>query len=259
MKEQDLKIDEADRKSAEAKAKADKARQDLEGIDGRLKERQDAVDAARKEVLLLEQILTDVQTHIAGFKAAIDRALEHEAKSVEKRLELEAAIRAWTVADMACQGVKDLPAHLIDEKLPELADLVNAHLAEFGSPEFTISFSTRKDNGDETMDILVDNGAEPRLDVTAYSGGQLDRIEFCMRKSMELKAAEMRDTRLGFCMQDEPGTHLDSEKKGALIRMIVERCADGRCPVAVIVSHDPKLMSAIPSRLVVTKEGITRA
>jgi hypothetical protein len=35
-----------------------------------------------------------------------------------------------------------------------------------------------------------------------------------------------------------------------------ERAADGRCPIAVIVSHDRKLMGAFERRLTVTRDGM---
>jgi DNA repair exonuclease SbcCD ATPase subunit/predicted phosphodiesterase len=256
MAAQDTAIAEADRRGAEARAKAEEHKKTLAGMDARLLERQAAVENQRSRQHTARTNLDTTKDGIVRVEADIAKAVEYEEKARAKKAELEAATRAWSVADMACQGIKDLPAHLIDEKLPVIADYVNAYLSDFGSPEFTIAFSTRKEDGEETLDVLVDNGAEPRLDIAAYSGGQLDRIEFCVRMALGDLAEVMRDVRLGFVMMDEPGTHLDAEKKGALIRMLVGRAADGKCPVAVVVSHDPKLMSAIPNRLMVTRDGI---
>ena len=252
-------IADADKKAAEAKAKADEARKSLAGIDARLATAQGVVEAARQAEAKAQQNLDFIMTSIAGLKASIEKAQEYEDRAKARRKELASATIAWQIADMASQAMDPkagLPVHLIDERLPALADAVNSYLTAFGTPEFTIGFSTRKEDGKETLDVLVDNGVEPRLDVHAYSGGQLDRIEFCLRMALGDLAEEMRDVRLGFAMMDEPGTHLDSDKKSALINMVIERAADGRCPVAVIVSHDPKLMSAIPNRLVVSRDGI---
>jgi DNA repair exonuclease SbcCD ATPase subunit/predicted phosphodiesterase len=255
----DAKIIEAEKQFEVAKAKVEEARKSLATLDVRLAEKRNAVDAAKASESAAQRAVDSCASTIVSQKAAIASFEAIEANAKKRKEESDAAGVAWTIADMASKAMDPkagLPVHLIDERLPALADAVNTYLNEFGSPEFSIGFSTRTEDDKETLEVLVDNGAEPRLDVAAYSGGQLDRIEFCLRMALGDLAEEMRDVRLGFVMMDEPGTHLDAEKKGALIKMVLERSADGRCPVAVIVSHDPKLMSAIPSKLIVTKDGM---
>lgn len=256
MADIDARIAEAEKRAVDAKAKADDARTKLTGIDARLKDKQKAVEDAKLAEKDRQDSVDACAAEIASIGAAIMSQKDNEANAFAKAAALDEAKRTWETADKACVGMKELPAHLIDEKLPVLADLVNSYLVEFGSPEFAIAFSTRKDDGKETMDVLVDNGAEPRLDVTAYSGGQLDRIEFCLRLALGDMAEAMRDVRLGFSMMDEPGTHLDEEKKGALMRLVKARAADGRCPIAVIVSHDRKMMGAFDRKLTVTRDGM---
>ncbi len=254
--ELDVRIADAEKKAADAGIKVADARAKLEGIDARLQSAQNAVKSAKEGEKTAQDDVDACAASIAATGAAIQAQKDNEANAFEKKAAFDAAKKVWYVADMACTGMKELPAHLIDERLTALADLVNAYLAEFGSPEFSIAFSTRKDDGKETMDVLVDNGCEPRLDVAAYSGGQLDRISSCMRWALSDMAEAMRDVRLGFAMMDEPGTHLDEEKKGALIRMVKQRAADGRCPIAVIVSHDRKLQAALDRKITVTRDGI---
>jgi predicted phosphodiesterase len=258
----DAKIVEAQKKADEAAAKVEEARKSLASIDSRLADKRRAVDTAKLSEAQAQMEVDSCASSIVGTKASLMAQADLASNAKKKKDEMDTAGVGWTIADMASKAMDPkagLPVHLIDERLPALADAVNTYLNEFGSPEFSIGFSTRTEDDKETLEVLVDNGAEPRLDVAAYSGGQLDRIEFCLRMALGDLAEEMRDVRLGFVMMDEPGTHLDADKKGALIRMVLERAADGRCPVAVIVSHDPKLMSAIPSRLIVTKDGMQAA
>jgi len=255
----DVQIATADEKAAEARNKVDETRLKIATIDTRVATAKGVVATKKEVVTEIENEMAVCADKISSLKANIENMKMIEKRSKTKRTEYESAERAWMIADMASQAMdpkSGLPVHLIDERLPALADAVNSYLVEFGSPEFVVGFSTTKDDGKETLDILVDNGALPQLDVKAYSGGQLDRIEFCLRMALGDLAEEMRDVRLGFVMLDEPGTHLDDTKKGSMIRMLTERASDGRCPIAVVVSHDKKLMSAIPQQLIVTKEGI---
>ena len=259
MAELDDKIAKAVVAAEAARKKAEEAELALKTIASRLSDEKDAVALARGTVSRHEEAIELTRTSIAGTKAGIEKGMEYESRAVTKKLEFAQAVLAWQIAEMASLALdpkSGLPVHLIDEKLPALADALNDNLSEFGMPEFTLSFSTQKDDGKETLDLLVDNGATPQLDVAAYSGGQLDRIEFCLRLALGDLAEIMRDVRLGFVMLDEPGTHLDDSKKSDLIRLLIERSSNGKCPIVAVVSHDKKLMDSFVRRINVTAEGV---
>ena len=104
----------------------------------------------------------------------------------------------------------------------------------------------------ETLAVLVDNGVEPRLDIRAYSGGQLDRVEVALKMAMADLGKATRGAVLGLQCFDEPTGGLDDSGKEALAALLFKRCAQDY-PCTFVVSHDPRMASAFPRRLTVSK------
>lgn len=206
----------------------------------------DALSAALLTVANKEKDLEALAETVKGFDE-IKLKMEATAKEVlESAKVLELNTMAAQALDPKAGG---LPVWLIDARLPELEDNINRYMEIFGTEGLSVSLTTVTEDGKETLDVLVDNGEEPTLDVAAYSGGQLDRIEMCLKHALADLAESMRDVRLGLLAYDEPGVHLDEQRKSKLIEMIHERCTSGRTPVAVVISHDRKLMSGFRRRL----------
>jgi DNA repair exonuclease SbcCD ATPase subunit/DNA repair exonuclease SbcCD nuclease subunit len=200
--------------------------------------------------------LVAAQTSLDSLRQALDALKDTKAKLAEKEVavaEAEADSELRTMAAEVLAPKSGLPVWLIDARIPELEDAINRYMEEFGAEGMTIRLSTVKENGEETMDVLIDNGEEPMLDVTSYSGGQTGRIEVCIKMALADLSESMRDVRLGLLAYDEPGVNLDEERKAKLIQLINDRCTSGRTPVTLVISHDRKLMSGFHRRLAITK------
>jgi DNA repair exonuclease SbcCD ATPase subunit len=200
--------------------------------------------------------LATAQTALDGLRTALVGFAETRTKVEAKEAAVVAGTSDLELRAMACEVLDPkagLPVWLIDARIPELEDGINRYMDIFGAGGLSVRLRTVDDEGKESLDVLVDNGEEPVLDVAAYSGGQLDRIEVCLKLALADLAESMRDVRLGLLAYDEPGVHLDEERKTKLVEMIHERCASGRTPVAIVISHDRKLMSGFRRRLAVSK------
>lgn len=198
--------------------------------------------------------LTGLETEIRGIEELIQhhQRLADQIKKAEN--DLAEKMGSHDILVMVCQVLdpkSGLPVALIEERLPELENGINQYLERFGSPEFNIQIRSKDEKGNDTLDFLVDNGVQPMLDAAAYSGGQLDRIELCLKWALGDLAEDMRDMSLGLLAFDEPAVHLDEDRKTAMIEMIRERCTSGRTPVSIVISHDRKLILSFPVRIVV--------
>ena len=96
--------------------------------------------------------------------------------------------------------------------------------------------------------MLVDNGKPgPKLDVAAYSGGQLDRIEYGLKCALADLCRQTRGVTLGLQCFDEPTGGLNSDGKEHLIRLLYERATTYR--VTLVTSHDEELKRAFDRRV----------
>ncbi len=173
-------------------------------------------------------------------------------KENEKRME-EAKLNS-DIASMACAIVDPkggLPVYLVDVRIPYLEERANFYMEKLGMADLRVSLSTVEEDK-ETLAVLVDNGFEPRLDIRAFSGGQLDRVEVAIKMALADLAADTRGSKLGLLCYDEPTGGLDESGKEALAAILFEKAAAGY-PATYIVSHDPRMSEAFSRRLSVMK------
>jgi DNA repair exonuclease SbcCD ATPase subunit len=105
------------------------------------------------------------------------------------------------------------------------------------------------DGDKESLVVSVDNGGEhQKLDIGAYSGGQLGRVEIALKQALSDLISSSRGTTLQFLFYDEPTDGLDENGKTALLDFLYERSAE-RFKTTMVVSHDPKLLHAFQNRL----------
>jgi DNA repair exonuclease SbcCD ATPase subunit/DNA repair exonuclease SbcCD nuclease subunit len=262
------KVKQITKELEELKEKSEESSKIRGGLSNKLAEAKTIASAIDNEVVALEAKVRAIQAS----QAEADRNLalveqeilslnkwEQEAKARKERLE-KAKLDA-DIAQLACSIVDPkggLPVYLVDTQLPLIEERANYYMARLGMPDLRISMSTVE--GDkETLAVLVDNGFEPRLDIRAYSGGQLDRVEIALKFAMSDLAKTYRGSLLGLMCLDEPTGGLDDAGKQALAELLFERCASDY-PCTYIVSHDPRMASAFPRRLMVTKgeDGATK-
>ncbi len=201
------------------------------------------VEASQGLLQTAEYVKSGVESKMAGLKASLDEVDSLATKLADNRAIFAVKEKDLAIKKIACEGLRLLPGHLIDAKVGELEDGINRYMDFFGSDGLSVEIKTQDEEGNETLLILVDNGAEPRLDAAAFSGGELERIDKCLSWALADVAEEMRDTSLGMQALDEPGHFLDDNRKDKLLEMIHSRVSSGRTPVAIVISHDRKMIS----------------
>ncbi len=223
--------------------KLEQKKKDAEGTATWLLTYSNNLSTTKAAVTLSEQRVTDLQASLKAIddaKAAV-QAAQLELGMLEQRRDIDA---------MACSLVDPkvgLPVYLIDQALPFLEDRINPYMQQLGMDRLTVELSTQEGDS-ETLAVLVDNGRPgPRLDIAAFSGGQLNRVERATKWAMSDLARQSRGVTFGLVCDDEPTDGLDDEGKEGYIRQIHERA--GAYPVSLVVSHDETLIQSFDHRL----------
>ncbi len=221
------------------------------------------LSAAQAELGEANTALVAAETRMAETEARIARA-ENELKkfdAVEAQIGAQRESLAKLKADAEVKalatevvGAKEgLSLLLIDSVTPFLESRANGYIAQLGMGELKISLSTL-DGDKSSLLVLVDNGGPTPLDIGAYSGGQLGRVEICLKQALADLIASSRGTKLQFLFLDEPTDGLDGPGKQALLDFIYARSSD-RFASTMVVSHDDRLLHAFQNRLVVRKKS----
>ncbi len=216
-----------------------------------------AVEAANTNLTTVTLALHALRTRISvaeqraeSIKTAIARLVSQQSTLVEARFEL-GLMKERSEIDECAAGLLDarsgLPVYLIDQALPFLEDRINYYLTMLGMERLVVQLSTLAEDK-ETLAVLIDNGRPgPRLDVAAYSGGQLDRVEYGVKCALADLARQSRGVTFGLVCFDEPSGGLNAAGKDALISLLYERCS--AYPVTILTSHDEALIRAFHNQI----------
>jgi DNA repair exonuclease SbcCD ATPase subunit len=198
----------------------------------------------------LRHKVTAVEERAKAIQTGIARIEGMQTALIEARFEL-GLLKERAEIDEIAAGLLDarngLPVYLIDQALPFLEDRINHYLAKLGMERLVVTLSTLAEDK-ETLAILIDNGRPgPRLDVAAFSGGQLDRVEYGMKCALADLARQTRGVTFGMVCFDEPSGGLNAAGKEALISLLYDRC--DTYPVTILTSHDEALIRAFHNQI----------
>lgn len=245
--------------AAHAKAAAEHAindatagalRKNLEVLEVASQAAQAKLTEAKTLVSTTRASLESLETRLADFNDQI-KEIETQRASLEKaKFELGMLLERANI-DAAAASLLDpkqgLPIFLVDSSLPFLEERINLYMEQLGMDRLTVELSTL-DGDKESLLVLVDNGRPgPRLDIAAFSGGQLDRVEYAIKCALADLQRQTRGVTLGLVAYDEPTGGLDEAGKEGLIRLLYERC--NTYPVSLVVSHDVTLIQSFDHRL----------
>jgi len=202
-----------------------------------------ALAAVRSRISTAEQRIQD-------FRNQIKRIKDQQQALVTARFELGVLTERAEIDEIAA-GLLDarngLPVYLIDQALPFLEDRINHYLGKLGMERLVVELSTLADDK-ETLAVLIDNGRPgPRLDIAAFSGGQLDRVEYGVKCALADLARQTRGVTFGLVCFDEPSGGLNAAGKEALIALLYERSE--AYPVTILTSHDEALIRAFHNQI----------
>jgi DNA repair exonuclease SbcCD ATPase subunit len=248
--EAELKILEAGK--SESEAKRAELKQAIDGLSAEVQKVVVSITQYSGEIQSLNRQVSECEARAKGLQEKLDRAEKARAevgKTEEdlKAAETDLAIKVKAYDLMSPKG--GLPSFLLDAQLPHIEARCNEYLSRLGMGNLQIKMDTL-DGDKESLVVLVENGSAPSLDIAAYSGGQLGRVEIALKQALADLIASSRGTTLQFLFYDEPTDGLDEAGKSALLDFLWERSAE-RFATTMVVSHDPKLLHAFQNRLTV--------
>lgn len=196
-----------------------------------------------KQALLASQ---KAELKLEECRKALEKHQQVAAKVEVARECVEVTRRKAKILQGACtvlDAKTGLPIFLVDTCLGFLEARINDHMLALGHPDLHVRLITQQ-NDKETLDIVVQEEGQPSLDLAAYSGGQLTRMELAIKLALADTVRQRCACRLSMFLVDEPTEGgLDEDGKVALISLLHEH-ARTTFKTVMVISHDEKLISA---------------
>ena len=241
----------------------------LSPLEARYREAAEALkqaEAHAPDVAAAEARLTDLRERIAALHKARgghQQRLHTIAKHKEKLRELEAQrlalarkIGYYKTLEEAF-GQKGVPALLIEQALPALAQEANRILDRLTDGRMTVQFQTQAAYRDpkrkdlkETLEIIIRDEKGQRA-YESYSGGEAFRVDFAIRVALARLLAHRAGARLQTLVIDEGFGSQDAEGRQRLVEAI--RAVQNDFAKIVVITHVEALKEAFPVRLEVEK------
>jgi exonuclease SbcC len=184
----------------------------------------------------LSQRLLDVNRKIGVHQKAIDdnkTALDSARKSIDQLRKASEFVRMlekirsviFNRDGMVGISLRSWALAIISQKASEYAALFNIGISRIELEEGAREIS------------ITCYGRQGEIDMDSLSGGEKVAVALALRLGI---AYMMGANKLDFVILDEPTTHLDEERRKALVRIISEAFREGAGPLAqmVIITHD---------------------
>ena len=191
---------------------------------------------AKLEKSNLSQRLLDVNRKVGVHQRAIDdhkNAIDSAKKAVDQLRSAAEFIRTldkirsviFNRDGMVGISLRSWALEVISQKASEYASLFNIGISRIELEERTREIS------------IMCYGRQGEIDMDSLSGGEKVAIALALRLGV---AYMMGSNKLDFVILDEPTTHLDEERRKALVRIISEAFREGAGPLAqlIIITHD---------------------
>ncbi|HXG07384.1 MAG TPA: AAA family ATPase [Nitrososphaera sp.] len=194
---------------------------------------------AKLEKGVLSQRLMDVSRKIGMHQKAIDdskAALDSARKTIEQLrnaaefVKILEKIRSviFNRDGMVGTSLRTWALQIISQKASEYASLFNIGISRIELEEGVREIS------------ITCYGRQGEIDMDSLSGGEKVAVALALRLGI---AYMMGSSKLDFVILDEPTTHLDEERRKALVRIISEAFREGSGPLAqlIIITHDSEI------------------
>lgn len=194
---------------------------------------------AKLEKNSLSQKLLDVNRKIGSYQKAIEDARNTVDSSKEIIIKLQSAAELTGQLDKIRSLVFNRDG-LVGTSLRSWAlKMVSNKASEYASM-FNIGVS-RIDLSEKAREISITcYGRHGEIDMPSMSGGEKVAVALAIRLGI---AYMMGSNRLDFVILDEPTTHLDEERRKALVKIISEAFREGAGPLSqmIIITHDSEI------------------
>lgn len=241
-------------------------------------------EAASAEFSEIQTKHGNALTRMGEISALLDNSDQSEKRCHELDGEVKKAEMVTKVTHLAFKAIASVPAKIAAQQLLQLEEEVNVLLAGTGiSLRFSWTreladkapvcvecghvFGTRR--GDECPDcnaprgkklaqeleLLCDDGSGVEEDVRYNSGGTRAIAGAAIRLGASAMLRQLRASQITWAIVDEPFGSLDLENREQLARTFAGMLGSVGLEQALVVSHDPALLGALPNRIVIDKVG----
>ena len=259
----------------DAKSKAEKIDSQLEALRNdfrRLEKEEKAISVpeepndadAKKKAEDLQSSVDNFQNAIADDSKEFGRleaALEEYAR---KNTEIEGLQKELTESSNSCTvnaalakalGRDGIPQLIVDGAIPRFEEIMGRLLSDFDgrwSMRVLSQGQTAKGKVTEVIEILIDDGTGER-ELFTYSGGEKKILRGIVRIAFAMLQAERSGKGLQVLVLDEATDMMDLDVSQTFIRMLKK--ASSAFKQVFVVSHSDHVLSEIPMRLSVSRQG----
>lgn len=188
---------------------------------------------------------------------ALEVLQREEAAAAEEREAVASAKRLARLYEKLTKafGRDGIPARIIGNAIPELAQEANRLLALLSDGQFTISIDpireTKGGKLKETLEISVYDASGKRA-YEMYSGGERLRIDFALRVALSHLLATRAGARLETLVIDEGFGSQDTEGRLRLLEAVMRVRSEFR--TVLVITHIEELKEHFPVRIEVVKD-----
>jgi DNA repair exonuclease SbcCD ATPase subunit len=232
----------------------------------------------------LRQRSSEMSRRVGELESMLAAATWNNARHAQLQAAERESDRAALVSRLALRAISSVPARIAAEQLDELELEANQLLEGTG---VSLRFSWTRELGNKSpvceecgyvypskrgdtcptcsavrgkkraqeLEILCDDGSGVEEDVRFNSGGTRAIVGSAIRLAASAMLTRLRSSRSAWAIVDEPFGSLDVENREQLARTFAGMLGSVGLEQALIVSHDPALLTALPNRIVVDKDG----
>jgi DNA repair exonuclease SbcCD ATPase subunit len=283
-----IRVAEFDRNAARYQSLVARGKEIAAGLTA-TEEEAEAAPSAQPIQLQLEALRAEVDEKSRRL-GELQAMLRNDSVNVERHKTLEAELvqaqRQSKVSHLALSAIAAVPARIAAEQLGELEAEANVLLAGTG---VSLRFSWAREladkasvcdacgyifaskRGDECamcqaprgkkraqeLELLCDDGSGVEEDVRYNSGGTRAIVGAAVRLAASAMLRRLRPSASAWAIVDEPFGSLDAENREQLAQTFSGMLGSVGFEQALVVSHDPYLLAALPHRIVIDKDGGT--
>lgn len=232
----------------------------------------------------LRRQFNELSQRSGTLKNQLESASTAEKRHAAFAKEVERAERSCRVSRLALRAISSVPAKIAAQQLTELESEANVLL---GGTGVSLRFSWARELGDKAplcedcgyvysgkrgdecptchaprgkkrsqeLELLCDDGSGAEEDARYNSGGTRAVVGAAIRLAASAMLRRLRSSQAAWAIVDEPFGSLDAENREQLARTFAGMLGHVGLEQALVVSHDPALLAALPHRIVVDKDG----
>ncbi len=213
----------------------------IKEIKNLLSEHNSEIGKKREELSQLEESLGRAE----GIRESLTKNLEKIKKNLDHIKELQKRIEKYQKVEFAL-GPKGIQKIIRENALHQLPKITNIIFSAFGFPFQQIKFS-------EDFDILLlaptFERTERYVPVSSISGGQKVALGLALR----LAIGRFLSNKADFLILDEPTIHLDQQRRGDLVNILINLKERKFVNQLILVTHDTEVEDAADSIYYVEK------